>query len=59
VIFVVAFLVKSLATNIADERLIAGVNSDVSVQGGRPIERFSTNVALVWLFFRMDDFVSA
>ena len=56
-IFVVAFLVESLSTNIADERLVTGVNSDVSVQGGRPVERFSTNVAFVQLFFGVDDFV--
>ena len=34
VIFVVAFLVESFAANIADERLVSGVNSDVSIQGG-------------------------
>ena len=59
VIFIITLLVKTFAANIANKRFVSGVNADVSVQRGRSVESFAANVTFVWLFLRVDNFMSA
>ena len=49
VVFVVSFLVESLAAELTNEGLIASVNQHVSVKGRRAVESFATSLALVRL----------
>lgn len=41
------FLVEALAAELADEGLVAGVDADVGVERGAPVERLPALVALV------------
>lgn len=59
VIAQVAFLMEAFTTNIAHELLQCAVCANVRLQGGGPIEGFVADVALVGLFGRVNDFVTA
>lgn len=59
VIAQIAFLMKALAANVAHELFQFAVGTNVRLEGGRPIEGFVADVALVRLFGRVNDFVTA
>ena len=50
VVFVVALLMESFATKFAHPRLVAHVNSHVSVQSGAAVKSFATSGTFVRLF---------
>ena len=49
---VLTFLVESFPAELADERLVSGVDACVRVEGGAPIEGFPALVALVRFFLQ-------
>ena len=59
VIAQIAFLMKALSANVAHELFQFAVGTNVRLEGGRPIEGFVADVALVRLFGRVNDFVTA
>lgn len=50
---------KSFATDLTDPWLETGVDANMCVEGGTPVETFPTFTTSVRLFLRMDDFVPA
>ena len=59
VVLVVAFLVETLPTELALERLEPVVYPHVCVQGRTPVEGLSTHLAFVWLLIGVDYLVPA
>ena len=59
VVLVVAFLVESLSTELALERLEPVVYPHVCVQGRTPVEGLSTHLTFVWLLIGVDYLVPA
>lgn len=59
VVLVVSFLVEAFPAELAHKWFIPCVDPDVSVESRTSVERFSTLVAFVRLFLRVDDLVSA
>ena len=58
VVLVVALLVESLSTELALERLVPVVYPHVCVQGGTPVEGFSTHLTFVRFLIGVDYLVS-
>lgn len=48
-VFIIAFLVESFATEFANKWFVASMNSSVRIEGGRTIESLSACVAFVGL----------
>ena len=59
VVLIVAFLVETLSTELALERLEPVVYPHVCVQGRTPVEGLSTHLAFVWLLIGVDYLVPA
>ncbi len=59
VILVVAFLVETFATELADVRTVPHVDPHVRVQRRAPVEGLAARPALVRLLRRVDDLVPA
>ena len=58
-VLVVALLVKSLSTEFALERFVPVVYPHVCVQGGTPVEGFSTHLTFVRFLIGVDYLVPA
>ena len=59
VVLVVALLVETLSAELALERLVPVVYPHVCVQGGTPVEGFSTHLTFVRFLIGVDYFVPA
>ena len=59
VVLVVALLVETLSTELALERLVPVVYPHVCVQGGTPVEGFSTHLTFVRFLIGVDYLVPA
>ena len=57
-VFIVPFLVKTFATIFTNERLVASVDSRMSVEGGAPIKSFTACIALMWFLSCVNDFMT-
>ncbi len=57
-IFVVSFLVKALAAELANVRPVAQVDPHVGVEGGATIEGLAAGLTLVRLLRGVNDFVA-
>jgi len=58
-IFIVALLMKALATEFADVRSIPQMDSHVGIEGGAAVKSLAAGLTFVWLLRCVDDFVSA
>lgn len=58
VVFVVAFLMETFATELANKWFIAGMYASVCIEGRGAIESFTTGLAFVGFFGSVYDFMT-